>query len=123
MKQDHQATASHHAQPVSKQHARIHKQHPDDTNDLTILAQQFVELERHLHVVNAGLRNYLHASSSEDMLAKLHDLNLSSKTLNILYAGIVLDKEDDVAMALKEISQRAAVPVDDAADHLNYTAL
>jgi len=123
MKQDHDLDGRQHSRPASTQNARIHKQHPDDSSDLALLAQQFLELEKHVHIVNAGLRNYLHALSVEEMIAKVNSLNLSSKTLNILYAGIVLDKEDDVAMALTEIRQRTADTTADAVDHMNYTSL
>ena len=108
-------------------HTEAHKRISPKQDELTMLVEQFLDLEKHAHRANEGLRNYLRALSAEDLINRISELNLSDRAQNILAAGIILDKNhDDISLVITEIiKKRAHSPSgdDDILDHMNYTAL
>ncbi len=126
MKQDqalHKARKYHTAVNLNTE---AHKHSNQKQEKLTVLVEQFLNLEEHAHRANEGLRNYLGALSADEMINRITELNLSEKAQNILAAGIVLDKNhNDIPVVMAEIIKKHAdsPSTDDILDHLNYTAL
>ena len=107
------------------QNTDMHSLNAHENDELTGLMHQFMELEKRAREANESLRNYLGATSTQEMIMRINELKLPEKARNILYAGIVLDTDDeDISTLVEEIRKRNAIgQADDVVDHLNYTAL
>lgn len=106
-------------------HTRIHKSHPEQDDLLELVKQPLHELEKHARIANERIRELLNGLSKEDMIDRIHQLQLSDKSLNFLSEGIALEKDDyDICVAMEEYKRRLPENLtDDPVDHMNYTAL
>jgi hypothetical protein len=73
------------------------------------IKQTLLELEKHASVANDKLRIFLKDLPQTDMIARIHQLNLSDDSLNFLCEGIALKTEDyEICTAVETIKKERA---------------
>ena len=83
--------------------------HDDEKDEILFTQKPFFELEKHAKVANERLRVFLMGLSQPEMIARIHQLDLSDKSLNFLCEGIALEHEDyEICMAVETIKKERA---------------
>ena len=107
------------------QHSHAAHHAASETDEITGLQQRFAALEKHIDETSEVLGNYLGTRPAEEIAKRIHALKLTDKSLHLLRAGIVMDKDDvRVLMLMGDVEKNSGADAkEDVTDHINYTAL
>jgi hypothetical protein len=87
-------------------------------DEMKLIKQSLLELERYADNAKEKLRQRLRGLSKEEMIVQINALNLSDKSLNFLCEVIALETEDyEICIAVQEIQskRRSLTALKDAA--------